>query len=102
MQGMQSTPGTDVTSGGSSALAEVASVVEIGSLDLATPVTIAPGVASQPLRTPRGERAWIEAIYTGALHPLALVLDAALVAAVARLLSPRPAVVVTTVGLYFV
>jgi exopolysaccharide biosynthesis polyprenyl glycosylphosphotransferase len=102
MQGMQSTPGTDVTSGGSSALAEVASVVEVGSLDLATRVTIAPGVASQPLRTPRGERAWIEAIYTGALHPLALVLDAALVAAVARLLSPRPAVVVTTVGLYFV
>lgn len=102
MQRMQSTPGTDVTSIGSSALTDVAPVVEVGSLDRDAPVRIVPDVASQRLGTSHGEWAWIEAIYTGALHPLALVVDAALAVVVTRLLSPRPAVVVAAVGWYVV
>lgn len=81
---------------------DVAASVDVGPLDLTTPVEVAPSIASPSVPTSRGWWTWIESVYVSAWHPLAVLLDAAVVAVVARLLSPRPSVVAATVGWYLV
>jgi exopolysaccharide biosynthesis polyprenyl glycosylphosphotransferase len=83
-------------------LADVAASVDVGPLELTAPVEIAQSIASPALPRSRSSWTWIESVYTSAWHPLAVFLDAVVVAVVARLLSPRPPVVAATVGWYVV
>jgi exopolysaccharide biosynthesis polyprenyl glycosylphosphotransferase len=71
-------------------------------LELTAPVEAATNVSSQPALAVRGQWTWVESIYTSAWHPAAILLDVLVVAVVARLLSPRPAVVAATIGWYLV
>jgi exopolysaccharide biosynthesis polyprenyl glycosylphosphotransferase len=99
---MKSTSGTEVASGGGGALPDVAASVDVGPLELTASVEIAPTVTSQPTKASRGLWTSIESVYTSAWHPAAVLIDALVVAVVARLLSPRPPVVVATIGWYLV
>ena len=102
-EAMKSTSGTEVASGGGGPLSDVAASVDVGPLEVTAPVEVGPSItSSQSVPTSRGSWTWLESIYTSAWHPLAILLDATVVAVVARLLSPRPPVVAATVGWYLV
>jgi exopolysaccharide biosynthesis polyprenyl glycosylphosphotransferase len=97
---MKSTSGTEVASGGGGPLPDVAASVDVGPLDLTAPVEVGASVVSPSAPITRSWWTWVESVYVSAWHPLAVLLDATVVAVVARLLSPRPAVVAATVGWY--
>ncbi len=99
---MKGTSGTEMGSGGGSPLTDVPPSVDVGPLGLTPPVEVDPSIASTPVARSRGPWTWVESIYVSAWHPLPVLLDATVVAVVARLLSPRPAVVAATVGWYLV
>jgi exopolysaccharide biosynthesis polyprenyl glycosylphosphotransferase len=88
-------------SGGGSPLTDVAAPVDVAPVELTAPVEIVPGIASSAPAS-RGWWTWIEIVQASAWHPLAILLDATVVAGVARLLSPRPPVVAASVGWYVV
>jgi exopolysaccharide biosynthesis polyprenyl glycosylphosphotransferase len=98
---MKTTSGTEMGSGGGRPLTDVAASVDVAPLELTAPVEIVTSIASTAPPS-RGGWSWIESIYASAWHPLSVLVDAAVVAMVARLLSPRPAVVAATVGWYLV
>ncbi len=110
---MKSMSGTEMGSGGGSHLTDVAASIDIAPsvdvaasvdvapLELTAPVEVAPSIASS-VPASRGWWTWVEIVHASAWHPLAIFLDATVVAVVARLLSPRPPVVAATVGWYVV
>jgi exopolysaccharide biosynthesis polyprenyl glycosylphosphotransferase len=82
-------------------MVDVSASVDVGPLELTAPVEVAPRIASS-VPASRGWWSSIETIHSSAWHPLAILVDATVVAVVARLLSPRPAVVAATVGWYLI
>jgi exopolysaccharide biosynthesis polyprenyl glycosylphosphotransferase len=99
---MKSTAGTEMTSGGGGGVVDVAASVDVGPLEVSRPADVAAGVASSSAAMSRSWWSWIELIHASPSHPLVISLDATVVAAVARLLSPRPPVVAATVGWYVI